>query len=255
MKKFLSILIVISLVQVGISYAADPATDLEDRDYIFGTSKNSDVNLNQVLFLLAGKDGTPGVDGIAGRDGIDGINGINGIDGKDGKDGKDGTPGSPGSPGAPGAPGKDGKDGTDGVTGDLTYGAAAVTAAGCTRTATVALKAQFNGEDFVFNQVSFSDVDEACGTGTKVLALYVKIIATSADLHNKTGTKYIANDVLKCTYTIPLANTWSTGRKILIENNNFTCENTTNANRGAFTLNNIYTADFTNRIGFEIYER
>ena len=55
MKKFLSILIAISLVQVGISYAADPATDLENRDYIFGTSKNSDVNLNQVLFLLAGK--------------------------------------------------------------------------------------------------------------------------------------------------------------------------------------------------------
>ena len=52
MKKFLSILIAISLVQVGISYAADPATDLENRDYIFGTSKNSDVNLNQVLFLL-----------------------------------------------------------------------------------------------------------------------------------------------------------------------------------------------------------
>jgi len=102
--------------------------------------------------------------------------------------------------------------------------------------------------------VSFSDVDEACGTGTKVLALYVKIIATSANLHNTTGSKYIASDVLKCTYTIPLANTWSTGRTILIENNNFTCENI-NANRGAFTLNDIYTADFTNKIGFEIYER
>ena len=113
--------------------------------------------------------------------------------------------------------------------------------------------AQFDGEDFVFDKVSFSDVDEACGTGTKVLALYVKIIAISADLHNKTGNKYIANDVLKCTYTIPLANTWGTGRKILIENNNFACANNT-ANRGAITLNNIYTADFTNRIGFEIYE-
>ena len=115
------------------------------------------------------------------------------------------------------------------------------------------MKAQFDGEDFVFDQVSFSDVDEECGTGTKVLALYVKIIATSADLHNKTGNKYIASDVLKCTYTIPLANTWGAGRKILIENDDFECTNT-KVNRGAFTLNDIYTADFTNRIGFEIYE-
>ena len=80
----------------------------------------------------------------------------------------------------------------------------------------------------------------------------MKIIASSADLHNKSGTKYIASDVLKCTFTIPLANTWSAGRKIIIRSSDFECANTT-ASRGAFTLNNIYTADFTNRIGFEIY--
>ena len=85
MKKFFTILLVFSLLQVGFAYAVDTSTaNLEDRDYIFGISKQSEVNLNQVLFLLAGKDGEPGA---AGRDGIDGINGLDGKDGKDGDDG------------------------------------------------------------------------------------------------------------------------------------------------------------------------
>ena len=95
MKKFFSVLLVFSLLQVGLAYAADTGTaTLENRDYIFGLSKQSEVNLNQVLFLLAGKDGTPGAagkDGIPGIDGLDGKDGKDGVDGKDGKDGVNGT--------------------------------------------------------------------------------------------------------------------------------------------------------------------
>jgi hypothetical protein len=103
---------VFSLLQVGFAYAADTTTaNLENRDYIFGISKQSEVNLNQVLFLLAGKDGAPGA---AGRDGIDGINGLDGINGKDGQNGIDGRNGVDGINGKDGINGINGTNGTNG---------------------------------------------------------------------------------------------------------------------------------------------
>ena len=247
MKKFFTILLVFSLLQVGFAYAVDTSTaNLEDRDYIFGISKQSEVNLNQVLFLLAGKDGEPGaagrdgIDGINGKDGINGINGTNGINGINGKDGKDG---------------KDGRDGA-GATGTTTesytaYSNGLLNILACTESATVTLRPKYTGEDFVFENASFKDVATRCGDGTKDVTLYFKI--GNSPLHNLADPKYINGDIVKCVYPIPLSSTWG--------NPQFTATNaatpcSTVANPGTiFRFNDIYTADFTNKVGFEIYAR
>ena len=271
MKKFFTILLVFSLLQVGFAYAVDTSTaNLEDRDYIFGISKQSDVNLNQVLFLLAGKDGEPGA---AGRDGIDGINGLDGKDGKDGQNGvdgrdgidgingKDGINGINGTNGINGINGKDGKDGKDGrdgagATGTTTesytaYSNGLLNILACTESATVTLRPKYTGEDFVFENASFKDVATRCGDGTKDVTLYFKI--GNSPLHNLADPKYINGDIVKCVYPIPLSSTWG--------NPQFTATNaatpcSTVANPGTiFRFNDIYTADFTNKVGFEIYAR
>ena len=283
MKKFFSVLLVFSLLQVGLAYAADTGTaTLENRDYIFGLSKQSEVNLNQVLFLLAGKDGTPGAagkdgipgidgldgkdgkdgvdgkNGLDGRNGIDGINGVNGINGINGAAGAQGAAGAAGAAGPAGPAGAAGRDGRDGVGGSdtstSTYGAGAARVSSCTDSATVSLRASYTGEDFVFNQVKISDVNTACGTGIiRDIAFYFKI-GTSA-LHNSSSPKYTNGDVLKCVSTIPRSNTWGTTPQFTITNADAVCTNFTVPGRGNFTLNDIYTADFTNRIGFEIYDQ
>jgi hypothetical protein len=277
MKKFFSILLVFSLLQVGLAYAADTGTaTLENRDYIFGLSKQSEVNLNQVLFLLAGKDGTPGaagrdgipgIDGLDGKDGKDGVDGKNGLDGKNGIDGINGVNGINGINGAPGAPGAQGpagpagpagRDGRNGVGGSdtstSTYGAGAAQVSSCTESATVSLKAKYTGEDFVFDNVKISDVNKDCGSGSTArdIAFYFKIGASA--LHNSSSPKYTNGDVLKCVSPVPSSGGGTGTYQFTIANSDAVCTNFTVPSRGNFSLNDIYTADFTNRIGFEIYD-
>ena len=285
MKKFFSILLVFSLLQVGFAYAADTTTaTLEDRDYIFGVSNQSEVNLNQVLFLLAGKDGEPGA---AGRDGIDGINGLdgingkdgqNGVDGKDGRDGKDGINGINGKDGingingtngTNGTNGKDGKDGKDGINGtggtgapfwaDYRNGRQPLT--GCTESATVTMRPSFNGTDFTFKRIDFKEVNSACADGNKRLVLYFSIgdgrlTNGTYALVKPTATTYTAkNQVVTCEYVIselsPVVDT--PGRiKFSTSEGLKKCTNSDIAG-SAFELTDIYTADTTNILGLEIY--
>ena len=272
MKKFFTILLVFSLLQVGFAYAADTTTaTLENRDYIFGLSKQSEVNLNQVLFLLAGKDGEPGaagrdgIDGLNGLDGVngkDGINGINGVDGINGIDGKDGRDGRDGVNGINGTNGRDGRDGRDGSGSGLAstesytaYSNGKFNILACTESATVTLRPKYTGEDFVFENARFKDVSDRCGSGTKDVTLYFKI-RTGTLNSPASPAKYANNDIIKCVYQIPLLS--GVGNPPVIEftasNADTTCSVFTTP-LVTFRFNDIYTADFTNRVGFEIYER
>ena len=226
MKKFFIVLLLLSLTQVEFAHAAetDPSK-IQDKDYIFGVSKSSEVNLNQVLYLLAGKDGLPGKDG---RDGVDG---------KDGKDGKDGVQGEKGEPGIA----------------DLTYGAGAAVVDGCTRNVTVGFKSKFTGDNFVFDEALLKDVDPLCGDGTKKLAIFIKIAPSGLD--NTNPSTYQVDDVVKCVFPIPNSSSWAAAPlpQFTATNADLVCSVPGRPSVANFTLNDIYTADFTHTIGFEFF--
>ena len=274
MKKFFTILLVFSLLQVGFAYAADTTTaTLENRDYIFGLSKQSEVNLNQVLFLLAGKDGEPGaagrdgidgINGLDGKDGKDGINGINGVDGINGKDGRDGRDGRDGTNGTNGTNGRNGTNGTGGTGAPFwaDYRNGREPLAGCTESATVTMRPSFNGTDFTFKRIELSEVNDDCAVGTKRLVLYFSIgdgrfaNGTFSLVGNTPSTYTAKGQVISCDYLItdlnPQADT--PGRiKFTTSEGTRKCTNPDIAN-SAFELTNIYTADTTNVLGLEIYE-
>jgi hypothetical protein len=78
---------------------------------------------------------------------------------------------------------------------------------------------------------------------------YLKIKASG--LANTSG-NYIANDVVKCTYTLPAAAGWPTSNpQFTLNAGNTTC-NTIRAAGTAVALDEIRTADYTGAIGFEI---
>ena len=275
MKKIFMILVIISLTRVGVAYAADNAAGSQ-QNYFFGKTSQSSANLNQVLALLVGPKGDPGPAGVAGRDGFIGMNG---------KDGKDGLPGAPGPVGPAGGAGAAGAgiaiaqftgtqggctnggtkfiagDGTTtyacngtnggggGSGGSIGYGAGEVSVGSCTDTATVGLKSQYTGTDFVFDTITVTQLNTGCAS--KTLAIYFKI-KSSGTLKNSTS-NYNLNDTVKCTYNIPVSASWgvSPNPQLSIGSGNSTCA--TLATPGTtFLLNKISTADYTNAIGFEI---
>ena len=275
MRKLFTILLALSLAQVGVGYAADTGTaTLTNRDYIFGISKASQVNLNQVLFLLAGKDGTPGapgkdgingLDGLNGKDGLNGINGIDGVNGTNGINGNNGKDGINGINGTNGTNGKDGKDGKDALsTLDSTLAApvlGSITTVSCTKDAKIQLKALFTSADFVMNEILFSTLANECGSGNGKISIYFRTMDAPFTLHYQATAPAVANylngETLKCTLigNIPLSATWGVvpNPQFTIISSQLTCSNVTRPLVTPFTLNDIYTSDFTYRIGFEIY--
>jgi hypothetical protein len=234
------------------------------------------VNLNQVLFLLAGKDGTPGaagrdgidgINGLDGKDGKDGINGTNGINGINGINGKDGRDGRDGANGANGTNGKDGKNGINGTGGSgapfwADYRNGREPLAGCTESATVTMRPAFNGVDFTFKRVDLSEVNADCNDATKRLVLYFSIgqgrfTNGSFALVRPTASTYTATgQVISCEYRIqdlnPVVDT--PGRiRFSTSEGSARCTNS-DIPGSAFELTNIYTADTTNVLGLEIYE-
>ena len=273
MKKIFMILVIISLTRVGVAYAADTTAN-NRQNYFFGNTSQSAANLNQVLALLVGPKGDPGAAGVAGRDGFIGMNG---------KDGKDGLPGAPGAVGPAGGAGAGiaiaqftGTQGTctnggtkfiagDGTTtyacngtngsggggggGSIGYGAGEVSVGSCTDTATVGLKSQYTGADFVFDTITVTQLNTGCAS--KTLSIYFKI-KSSGSLKNSTG-NYTLNDTVKCTYNIPVSSSWgvSPNPQLSIGSGNSSCATLTTP-LTTFLLNKISTADYTNAIGFEI---
>lgn len=106
MRRFMALLLVLTLTSIGITYA-DTET-VRGPSYFFGDSLNGRGNLNQVLALLVGPQGPPGPAGVAGRNGFAGING---------QDGRDGLPGAPGVAGPQGPAGPQGLVGPAGPAG------------------------------------------------------------------------------------------------------------------------------------------
>ena len=267
MKKFALILLVLSLTRIGVAYA-DTTNGANSQDYFFGT-KAAAANLNQVLALLVGPEGQPGPAGVAGRDGLNGIDGVNGIDGLDGAPGAVGErgPAGPAGPaGVAGATGPAGPAGPAGATGPagpggggtIGYGQGEVSVTGCEadNRMIVNFTREFTGSDFVFKtftignpSITDGDIKPTCEL--KDVAFYFKIKASG--LANTSGT-YIANDIVKCTYTLPAAANWPTTNPqftLTDSTSGFSCA-TTRTPSVPVLLSDLYTADYTDRIGFEI---
>ena len=234
---------------------------------------------------VAGKDGLIGMNGKDGKDGKDGLNGAPGVAGLPGAPGAGvlsvaftGTQGNcttggvkftdasgavtyacngrNGADGANGANGTNGTNGTGGGGGTLGYGQGEVSVTGCEADNKIIINIlrDFTGTDFVFKAftvgnptVTGGDIKDTCAT--KTVAFYLKV--KSSGLVN-TSSNYSAGDVIKCSYTLPAAAGWpTTNPQFTLDRNLINCALTTTPTT-YFPLNEIYTADYTDRIGFEI---
>ena len=234
---------------------------------------------------VAGKDGLIGMNGKDGKDGKDGLNGAPGIAGQPGANGSgvlaaaftgaqgncttggvkftdasgavtyacnglNGTSGDKGDKGDKGDPGTGG-----GGSGSLGYGQGEVTVTGCEADNTISInvRREFTGTDFVFNAFTLGnptltngDIKNTCAG--KTVAFYLKIKASGL----VSTTNYQANDVVKCWYTLPAAAGWPTGNpQFVLDNSLITCARNISLTTH-FNINDIYTSDYTDRIGFEI---
>jgi hypothetical protein len=236
---------------------------------------------------VAGKDGLIGMNGKDGKDGKDGLDGAPGAVGLPGAAGagvlavafngnqgtcltggvkltaSDGTisyvcNGRNGSDGANGANGTNGTNGTGGGggTGSIGYGQGEFSVGACEADNKIILgfTREFTGTDFVFKTFTvgnptITDGDIKATCAAKVMNFYLKIKAS--DLANTSG-HYIANDIVKCTYTLPAAAGWpTTTPQFVLDAGNTTC-NTNRAPGTAVALDEIRTSDYTDKIGFEI---
>ena len=236
---------------------------------------------------VAGKDGLIGMNGKDGKDGKDGLDGAPGAVGLPGTAGagvlavaftglqgtclaggvkltaSDGTisylcNGRNGSDGANGANGTNGINGTGGGggTGSIGYGQGEFSVGACEADNKIILgfTREFTGADFVFKTFTvgnptITDGDIKATCAAKVMNFYLKIKASG--LANTSG-HYIANDIVKCTYTLPAAAGWpTTTPQFVLDAGNTTC-NTNRAPGTAVALDEIRTADYTDAIGFEI---
>lgn len=257
MKKFIFILILLSMGKVAVAYAAE--TTPASRAFIFGNTAQSADTLNQVLVLLTGKDGKPGAAGVAGARGLNGLNGIQGIPGiagapgvagRDGAQGIQGLQGLQGLAGAAGPAGPAGAAGTGGTGGggSLSFGNGQVTVGACSDSATVGLRALYTGEDFVFDTITISDLKADCAG--KPLALYFKIKSTPWS--PRQAGNYTNADLIKCSFSsIPPAGGAARIPQFDVSGSENICTNTTRPS-GNFRLNQISTSDYLDKIGFEI---
>jgi hypothetical protein len=238
---------------------------------------------------VAGKDGLIGMDGKDGKDGRDGLDGAPGAVGAAGPAGSsvlavaftgaqgtctaggvrftdgagtvtytcNGLNGVAGATGATGATGPAGTGGS-GTGGTIGYGQGEVSITGCEadNKMIVNFTRQFTGTDFVFNSftignptITDGDIKSTCAT--KTIGIYLKI--KSSGLVNTSG-NYIANDIVKCSYTLPAAAGWPSGNPQFTLNastSGFACA-TLRSPGTAVAVSELYTADYTDRIGFEI---
>jgi hypothetical protein len=274
MKKFVFILILLSMGNVAVAYAAE--TTPASRTFIFGDTAQGADTLNQVLVLLTGKDGTPGAAGVAGARGLNGLDGIQGIPGiagapgvagRDGAQGAQGIQGTQGLVGAPGPAGPSGPAGPAGAVGpagpagaagsggggSLSFGNGQVTVGACSDIATVGLRALYTGEDFVFDTITFSDLRSDCAG--KPLMLYFKI--KPAPWTPRLDGNYTNSDLIKCTFSsIPAAGGAARIPQFTVPAPAPTATTTScmtvTQNSGPFPLNQIRTTDYLDKIGFEI---
>ena len=237
-----------------------------------------------------GKDGLNGAPGVAGTPGADGKSVLSvaftGLQGNCTTGGVKFTDGNGvvtyACNGANGLNGANGINGTNGVNGtggggggSLTYGQGVVQVGACDTDGVVAMNVtrKFNGTDFVFNQFTFGDstitdgdVDAAC-SGLP-FAVYISIANTvTKDYHRM----YQPGDVITCT-KIFSTTPWPTSNPQFTINDTLTpniCKITTRAAsvtsyfagrnetpatvlNSTLAIEDISTADYTDRVGFSI---
>lgn len=153
--------------------------------------------------------------------------------------------------------GTNGSSGSGGG-GSLGYGAGEVSIGACTDTATVGVKAQFNGSDFVMENLTISGLQTGCAG--KTLNFYYAIDSNTAkSLKNPAGV-YSHGNTIKCTLEypattatkVPAVGTWGVAPEpqLTITSSNSVCRVVGQA--VDFDIDKISTADYTNKIAFEI---
>lgn len=293
MKKFAVVLLLLSITRIGVAYA--DTTSANSQNYFFGTQNASENLNQVLALLVGpkgdpGPAGVAGKDGLIGMNGKDGLPGAPGATGETGTAGADGLPGASvlavaftgaqgtctaggtkftdgagnvtyacnGANGANGANGTNGTNGTGGGGGTLGYGQGEVSVGACEADNKIVIQPDrsFDGEGFFFSAfklgdptVTDGDIHDTCAT--KVIHIYLKMKASGLVTTNN---GYGVSDTVKCTYTLPAAAGWPAARwQFTLTNSNMTCA--TVANATPVTLNRINTADYTDKIGFEIVDQ
>jgi hypothetical protein len=144
--------------------------------------------------------------------------------------------------------------GSGGGGGTIGYGEGEVNIGACTDTATVGVKSQFTGTEFVMDNLTVSGLRSGCED--KYFNFYYAIESTTATLSNPGGA-YVKGSKIKCTLgtttatKIPASSGWLISIPQLTINsaNSFCVVIGVNA---PFEMDKISTADYTNRIAFEI---
>ena len=139
--------------------------------------------------------------------------------------------------------------------GSIGYGAGEVSIGACTDTATVGVKAQFNGSDFVMENLTVSGLQAGCAG--KTFNFYYAIDSNVATVLKNPAGVYTHGNKIKCTLAypattatkVPIASSWGTPQ-LTITSSNSTCR--VIGGSTDFTIDKISTADYTNKIAFEI---
>lgn len=237
------------------------------------------------LIGMDGVDGLPGAPGAAGENGAPGPAGPAGASvlaveftGAQGNCTNGGVKFTDGAGtvtytcnGANGARGNDGRDGIDGTNGSesggtLGFGQGEVSVRSCEldKRIVVDFTREFDGEDFKFKSILIGDPTFTVGTpvtssgdikatcANRTLGVYFKII--SSEIVHSAG-RYLPNDIVKCSYLLPAAAEWPTAKwQFTLNSENTTCATRATSGRAATTLSldQISTADYTDKIGIEI---
>ena len=143
--------------------------------------------------------------------------------------------------------------------GSIGYGAGEVTVGACTDTATVGVKAQFNGSDFVMENLTISGLKSGCAG--KTFNFYYAIDTNTATVLKNPAGVYTHGSKIKCTLgtsssdnpvvKIPASSGWlNSTPQLTITSANSYCRVVGGSTD--FEMDKISTADYTNKIAFEI---
>ena len=238
----------------GVAGAKGDTGEAGQSAYQLAVSNGFNGSIEDWLGSLAGPAGNPGAAGAAGAAGA-------GVTVEDEPSGANCTNGGKKLTSATGVAyvcnGTNGSGGGGGG-GSIGYGAGEVSIGACTDTATVGVAAQFNGSDFVMENLTVSGLQAGCAG--KTFNFYYAIDSDTAKVLKNPVGAYTHGNKIKCTLAyagttatkVPATGAWGTAPnpQLTITSSNSTCNVV--GNNTTFTIDKISTADYTNKIAFEI---
>jgi hypothetical protein len=238
----------------GVAGAKGDTGEAGQSAYQLAVSNGFNGSIEDWLGSLAGPAGNPGAAGAAGAAGA-------GVTVEDEPSGANCTNGGKKLTSATGVAyvcnGTNGSGGGGGG-GSIGYGAGEVSIGACTDTATVGVAAQFNGSDFVMENLTVSGLQAGCAG--KTFNFYYAIDSDTAKVLKNPAGAYTHGNKIKCTLAyagttatkVPATGAWGTAPnpQLTITSSNSTCNVV--GNNTTFTIDKISTADYTNKIAFEI---